>query len=215
MHAIERSILISILPLFVPLAATAESSRYEIGVRGNVLLGDGQPANDILGFGIAGRYYLADGWFVAAAIESYDYDFERPIEVVGLRQDPAVKTIDARTTMTVASAALGRIHGQETGRFDWFWSLGVGAGFPDVADATGPLLGGGTFDLQTDAGAEFHLQAKLGIGYRISPRWSVNATARAEQHFMDYKVTERTSGATGSVDSQTPLGAHFGISYRF
>ncbi len=199
----------------LPLEAMAESSRYELGVRANVLLGDGQPANDILGVGINGRYYLSDGWFVGAAIESYDYDFERPIEVVGLRQDPAVKTIDAKTSMTVASAALGRVYGRESGKFDWFWSLGLGAGFPDVANATGPLDGGGTFDLRTDAGTELHIQAKLGIAYQFSERWSVNAAARAEQHMMDYKVREQSTGNTGKVDSQTPLGMHLGISYRF
>lgn len=56
---------------------------------------------------------------------------------------------------------------------------------------------------------------KLGASYHFSPHWSVNLTARAEHHFIDYKVTERGTGASGSIDSQTPLGFHIGTSYRF
>ena len=36
--------------------AQDDESKFEIGLRANVLLGDGVPANDILGFGIIGRY---------------------------------------------------------------------------------------------------------------------------------------------------------------
>jgi hypothetical protein len=40
------------------LPAHAEESKFEIGLRANVLLGDGIPANDILGVGVIGRYRL-------------------------------------------------------------------------------------------------------------------------------------------------------------
>lgn len=198
-----------------PLSAHADEGDYEISLRYIGLFGDGIPSNDILGFGVAGRRFLNDGWFVGAALERYEFDFERPITIVGLMQDPNVKTIDSTTTSTVLSGHLGRRYGALDRGLDWFWSVGLGVGFPDVKDVTGPTSTGGTFDLTTDAGTEFHLMGALGTSYRFSPQWSVDLAARAEHHFMDYKVLDRDSGATGKIDSQSPLGVHVGFSWRF
>jgi len=41
--------------------AYAQDSKIDIGLRANVLLGDGVPANDILGAGLIGRYRLDNG----------------------------------------------------------------------------------------------------------------------------------------------------------
>lgn len=209
------SICLPIVAASLPFSALAAEGPYEIEVRANVLLGDGVPANDILGFGVAGRYYLKDRWFVSGAIEAYDYDFEHPVNVVGLLQDPNVKTIDASVSTTVISAGIGRTYDFSLEKFDWFWELGLGAGFPDVDNASGPLSTGGTFTLATDASTEFHLLGKLGASYHFTPNWTASFVARLEHHFMDFKVTEMGTGATGTVDSQTPMGAHLALSYSF
>ena len=60
-----------------------------------MLLGDGVPANDILGLGVIGRYRLNNGWFIGAGIDTYAFDYERPWRIVGLEQDPDVSTIFA------------------------------------------------------------------------------------------------------------------------
>lgn len=213
-HVYLMTGLIAMLVTIAPPASAAEN-QYELGLRGNVLLGDGVPANDILGFGLIGRYHLNDGWFVGAALDSYDYDFERPIQVVGLQQDPSVKTIDAKASNVVLSAAIGRQYGNTDRGFDWHWTAGLGVGFPDVKGVTGPTDTGGTFDLTFDAGTEVHLMATLGTSYHFSPRWSVTAAGRIEHHFTDIKVTDRVSGATGTIDSQSPMGAYLSLNYRF
>ena len=215
MRVNDKKFLILVLCILYPGYSNADSAKYEVGLRANVLLGNGTPANDMIGFGIAGRYYLADGWFIGAALENYEFDFERPIEVVGLEQDRNVGVIDATVSNTVVSVALGKKYGVDDSGFDWFWSVGIGAGFPEVDSVSGPLETGTTFDLDTTSSTEFHLMGQLGAAYHFSAHWSVNCTARAEHHFIDYVVTERGTGATGTIDSQTPLGFHFGTSYRF
>ncbi len=195
--------------------ASAQESRYQVGLRGNVLLGDGVPANDILGFGVIGRYALHDGWFAGAALDFYDYDFERTSDVVGILQDPAVKAIDAAASNTVLSGFFGRRYGESQRGFDWFWTAGLGIGFPDVDDIGGPTALGGTFDLTTDAGTEFHLMGTLGTSYHLTPTWSATFAARLEHQFMDILVTDRVTGATGKVDSQSPVGAYLSINYEF
>lgn len=210
---LTNSLLIAMLVL--SQSANAESRQYEIDVRAVALFGDGVPANDVIGKGIGGRYYLDDGWFISAGIENYTYDFERPIKAVGLNQDPTIKDIDAEVDTTVVSAGVGRKYGAKSARLTWFWDLGIGAGFPDVGNATGPLDTGGNFDIKTDAGTEFHLMGKLGTSFHFTPQWAFNVVARAEHHFMDFAVTEVNSGNTGKVDSHSPLGVHFSVSFRF
>jgi len=202
-----------VLVMGISTQASAQSN-IEVGLRGNVLLGDGQPANDILGAGLMGKYYLTDGWFVAATLDVYDYDFERPYKTVGIEQDPNVKTIDSTIRTTALGGAIGRHYGDKSG-FDWFWSAGVGVGFPDTTNISGPTDSGGTFDLVIDAKTEIQIMTTLGTTYYLSDRWSFTAAARAEHHFLDITVVDQVSGATGKVESQTPLGAYLSVNVAF
>lgn len=201
--------------LFAMTMTQAEESKVDLGLRFNVLLGDGVPANDILGLGVIGRYQLKDGWFVGAALDAYEYDFERPSTVLGITQDPTVDVVDALADSTVISALLGRQFGNSDRGFDWFWSAGVGVGMPSVDNVAGPTDSGGTFDLTFDANTEIHLMLALGTTYDFSPSWSASFAARVEHHFMDILVEDRVTGATATVDSQTPLGAYISLNYSF
>jgi hypothetical protein len=178
-------------------------------------LGDGVPANDILGLGVIGRYRLNNGWFVSAGLDVYEFDFERPWKVIGLRQDPNVNTIDASADSTVFSGSIGRLYNETAHGLDWFWTLGVGFASPNVDDVAGPTDTGGTFDIAFDVGGEIHVMATLGSSYNFSEIWSVSFAARVEHHFMDVLLTDRVSGATAKADSQTPIGAFFSLNYRF
>lgn len=210
-----KSIAIVVVLISLGSAAYGEDPKYDIGVRGNVLLGDAVPANDILGFGAIGRRHLSDGWFAGFTLDTYDYDFERPSLVVGIPQDPAVKAIDASASNTVVGGFLGRQYGNRNRGFDWFWTTGLGIGFPDVTDISGPTDTGSMFDLTFDAGTEIHLMTSLGTSYHFTPAWAVSLALRLEHHFMDISVTDRVTGATGSVDSQSPYGAYLSVDYSF
>lgn len=209
--------IITIAFVFLSLVSTtyAQDSKFEIGLRANVMLGDGKPANDMNGYGVIGRYYLNNGWFAGAALDTTDFDFEHVASVVGIIQDPAVKSVDAVASNTILSASLGRQYGNTDKGFDWFWTAGIGVGFPDVKDVSGPVEGGGTFYITTDAGTEIHLMGSLGTSYHFSPAWSATFAARLEHHFMDYKVTDTVSGATTTIDSQTPMGFYLSLNRTF
>ena len=211
----SQSIAVILVLCLIVSTAHADETRYEIGLRANVLLGDGVPANDILGFGVIGRYDLQNGWFAGATLDSYDYDFERPSLILGIAQDPAVKDIDASASITVLGGFVGRRYGDSSQGFDWFWTAGLGIGFPDVDDISGPTDMGGTFDLTFDTKTEIHLIGTLGTSYHFTPAWSATFAARLEHHFMDIQITDRVTGSTGKVDSQTPVGAYLSINYSF
>lgn len=210
-----QNVVVILLVLSASTAAVAQDSKIDIGLRANVLLGDGVPANDILGAGVIGRYRLNNGWFIGAGIDGYKYDFERPASYLGINQDPDEDVIDAKADSTVLSGSFGRLYNETDRGFDWFWSLGLGFASPSVEDVSGPTDTGGTFDLTFDVGNEIHLMGTLGTSYNFSKNWSTSFSARVEHHFMDVLVTDRVTGTTTKIDSQSPVGAYLSLNYRF
>lgn len=214
-HQQSQSVAVFLVLCLMVSTAHSDETRYEIGLRANVLLGDGVPANDILGFGIIGRYDLQNGWFAGAVLDAYDYDFERPSKILGIAQDPAAEDIDASASNTVLGGLVGRRYGDSNKGFDWHWTVGLGIGFLDVDGLSGLTDTGGTFDLTFDAKTEIHLMGTLGTSYHFTPAWSVTFAARLEHHFMDINITDRVSGSTAKLDSQSPVGAYLSVNYRF
>ncbi len=192
-------------------AAYANDDTYSLGVRGNVMLEDGVPANDMLGFGLYGKYYLEDNWAIGYGIDAYSYDFENTAEFVGLE---GTKIIDAKVSSTMISAWAEKSY-KWSENTRWFWNAGAGINDVSVDPVTGTLTGGGTYLINTDAGTEFVLLASLGTTWRFSKNWGTEISAHIEQHFADWKVTDSSSGATKTLDSYTPMGIQFGINYYF
>jgi hypothetical protein len=192
-----------------------QESQWELGLRSNTISGDGLPTSDTLGFGVISRFYLNDGWFAGAAIDTAEYDFEHTSAFLGGAQDPSAKAIDAAVTNTIFSAFMGRQYGDMSKGFDWFWTAGLGVGFPDVEDVGGPVDGGGSFDITTNSGTEIHLITSLGTSYHFSSEWSATFTARVEQHFLDHRLTNRVTDTTTTIDSQTPIGVSISLNRQF
>ena len=202
--------------LFVSLTgdarAQAEDSPYEIGLRFVVLNARGEPTNDMLGGGLYGRYRLNDRWLIGAAVDSVSGDFERPYLLVGLASP---MEIDATDDSLLISVWAEREYGNPARKSRWFWGAGLGFTSPDVNDVTGPVTGGGTFDLTTDAGSETIVMLNGGFRTRIGRRFSFEVSVRADQHFADWKITDRMSGMTGTIDDYTVVGLNVGGAIRF
>jgi hypothetical protein len=86
---------------------------------------------------------------------------------------------------------------------------------PNVDSVSGLTDTGEAFDLTFDVGNEILLLASLGTSYNFSSIWSATFAARVEHHFMDILITDRVSGNTAKVDSQSPIGAYLSLNYRF
>jgi hypothetical protein len=211
-----RILILAVVALAFPCREIlAQEDPWEIGARFNVVTAGGEPANDILGFGVFGRYRITDRWLLGFAVDRADYDFERPWKVLGLQQDPAVEVIDAPASVTTLSVWAEREHARTGRGLRWFWSAGLGSGSPDVDDVSGPLAGGGTFDITTDPGSETVLSAAGGLRLPFAKRWVFEFQLRADRHLADWKVRDRVSGGTGSIGGYTGLGGSFALSCRF
>ena len=213
---------VAVFGVLMSLASTAYSDEHEsrdndleLSLRTNVLLGDSLPANDILGIGVIGRYHLTNGWFAGAAIDAYKYDYENAALFAGIVQDPNASEFDALASNTVVSGFIGRLYGKTDRGFDWFWSAGLGIGFPDIDDFSGLTLAGVEFDLAFDAQTEIHVMGSFGTTHHFTPTWAATFAARLEHHFMDVTSTDAVSGATSTLNSQSPFGAYISLDYRF
>jgi hypothetical protein len=190
-------------------------NKVDLSLRTNVLLGDGQSSKEILGYGVIGRYYLSSGWFTGATLDNYEYDYGHATHLGGIAQGPADSEIDALATNTVISGFIGRLYGGNNQGFDWFWTAGLGVGFPNINNFSGYTIGGEPFALTYEADTEIHLTSSIGTSYRFTPTWSATFAARLEHHFMEVTATDSVSGSTSTIDAQSPLGAYLSIDYRF
>ncbi len=198
-----------------PALARAQEGRYDLGVRGNLLAADGEPANDIPGFGLFGHYRLNERWQLGFAVDTAEYDFEQPARILGLRQSESIEPVDVKAESTTVSAWVERTFGRPQGRTEWFLGAGLGFASIDVPDASGPLQGGGRFDIETEADTEIVAQLLAGVRRRLGQRWALEFALRADQHFADWAVTDRVSGRTATIDDYLALGGHLGFSFRF
>jgi hypothetical protein len=92
----------------------------------------------------------------------------------------------------------------------------AGAGFSlvEVDDVQGALLGGGSFEIETDAGTE--ILGSIGVGYRRRiGRWRAELSARYDDHAADWELEDAPSGATGSVDDNATWAYLLGIGSSF
>jgi hypothetical protein len=196
-------------------ASAGAQERFDLGVRFGVLAGDGEPTNDVLGYGLVGRWPLGELWSLGVGLDhSPEFDVERTPRMLGIEQDPTLEVIDSKATSTGLRAWMERRY-PRPGRLEWFWGAGAGVDSIDVDDVAGRDAAGGDFLIRTEAGTELHVGALAGLRFRMGRSWYGEAALRAEQHFADWKLTEATTGRTATVDDYLLTGIHFALSRRF
>lgn len=198
-----------------PALAQGQEGRFDLGVRAVLTGADGEPANDIPGYGAFGHYRLSDRWKLGLSVDTAEFDFEQPAKVLGLRQSESVDVIDALAESTTVSAWIERTFGRPQGRAEWFLGAGLGFATIDVPDASGPLQGGGRFDIETEVDNEIVAQLLGGVRLHFGRRWALEFALRADQHFAKWEVRDRVSGRTATIDDYRALGGHLGVSFRF
>jgi hypothetical protein len=202
----------------VPGGSGAEAGgpehRWELGYRAGVALGDGEPSNDIpIPVGVVGRYRFDERWSLAASLELSKGDYERPYEIAG---EQSTQEIDGEAEWTTFALWGERTFSSPGSANAWFVLVGVGYASVDVDDpAPGPLVGGGTFDIRTDAEDELVLSAGGGYRRRLGSAWSLEALVRYDEHFGDWQVRDVNTGQSGSIDDYGALALLLGLAFGF
>lgn len=193
-------------------AAMAEDRQFDIGLRGLAIIGDGEPANDMLGYGAIGRWEFRDDWHLALAMDSVAFDYETPYRVLGIE---SVEEIDPKNELRRLSISVERRYGGD-GHWSWYWTAGAGIASVDVGEnARGVTPGGEPFEIATTAEDEWHFIAGAGLRYSLGEHWALDAALTLQHHTTDYELVDLVSGATGSIGSQSPYGVTLGVNYDF
>jgi hypothetical protein len=200
------------LALLPQARAVAQDGRFELGFRGLVMLGKGAPANDMIGGGLVGRFELNDAWRLGVMIDNVEFDYETPNRALGIG---ATAVVDGLNEWQRVGAFAERRYDADRA-WDWHWLIGIGRASVDhVTNVAGQLVGGGTFDIATTADDELHVFAGGGVHREIGRRWLVDTSLTLERHDTRYDLTDRVSGARGTIGAQSVYGISVGVTYRF
>ena len=199
--------------IFFCSMALAGENRFQVGLLVGVDVADGEPANDIPGFGLQFRYALNDDWAMGAGIRLSEYDFETPASILGITQDPAIEPLDALAEATTLSAWAERCFVPGNEMVTWFVGAGLGAASVDVPDVVGPRADGGEFDIHTEVSTEIILTGFAGVRRTLGDRWYAEFRVHANQHFADWKMEDRVTGVTGTIDDYLSLGGQLAVGH--
>jgi len=190
-----------------------DSYKYQIGIRGGMSLADGEPANDLITYGIYGRYNLNDSWNIGLSVDNLTGDFEDPAFFIGV---PTVKEKNDATMSNVVITMWGEreftFSSETFQRLRPYAALGLGVGIVNVDDVADPDV---PYVIKTDGGTEFVPAFALGLRYLFSKNWETELSAVYSYHVADWQVTDIESGTTGSLGNYSTVGFYLGLGYRF
>lgn len=193
----------------------ASENPFHLGLLVGVDVADGEPANDIPGFGVQFRYAPNDDWAIGAGLRVSEYDFETPASILGITQDPGIEPVDALAEATTLSAWAERCFVPGNEKVTWFVGAGLGAASVDVPDVSGPRADGGAFDIHTEVRTEIILIGFAGVRRALGAHWYAEFRVHANQHFADWKVEDRVTGVTGTVEDYLSLGGQLAVGLRW
>jgi hypothetical protein len=185
--------------------------RFDVGLRGVVLLSKGEPANDMIGEGLLFRWRARRAWHIGIAFDAVTFDYETPNKALGI---VSATVVDGTNDISRASLLVERRYDGDRS-WDWYWLLGVGSASVDVPNVVGVRADGSTFDIATDADDEMHVFAGGGLRRPLGARWTLETTFTVEHHTTEYELVDQISGARGTIGAQSPYGIAIGVSYRF
>ena len=197
--------------------AIADEREKSISAGGliSISVANGEPANDIPGFGMQLRYELNERWTIGGTLLLSEYDFETPAQIADITQSPAVEPVDALAESTMLQAWGERTFNPSSRATTWFVGAGLGASAVDVPDVSGPTADGGQFDVHTQVDTEIVLSAFAGVRRNFGERWYGEFRVQANQHFADWQVEDRVTGNTGSIGDYASYGGHLAVGLRW
>lgn len=205
--------MFALLAVLATHVAPAEEG-FEVGGRLDLMLGNGEPSNDVPSYGVFARYAFSDEWKFGILLQHSDWDFERPAVLLGITQSPAVEDIDSKASQDAVSAWVESVFGRP-GNWTAFWQLGAGAAFIDVPNASGPTSSGGQFNIRIDAPTTPFVFGVAGLRRELGERWRIEGALRLEYLFADYDLTDLVSGQTASIGSYSQYGGFVAFTYAF
>ena len=200
----------------VLLAATVCTAgnlgEYLIEPRYSIVVGDGEPSNDMPSFGLLARYHFSGPWHYFLSADYTEFDFETPYKVLGITN--AGPVIDS----TASGFYLGggveyefNVHN----RIKPYVNGGLGIGFLDADDISGTSSAGTPFTIKSDPGTEFIPFVTAGVRWNFWRNLSLDLAAKAEYHMADWEVKDTVSNQKATIDDYAAFGGYVGVAVHF
>ncbi len=194
---------------------SGDEHRFDIGLHLKVGLGDGVPANDIVGYGLTSAFVVGEDWRIRFTVDQVDeFDFERPWKVVGLVQHPDDPVVDSLGSMTTLSMNASKIF-KKGETLEWTLGGGLGVAVMAIDDATGFTTDDSFFVMHTETGKDMILSLVGAMRINFAANWAFDFTLSLDRHFADWQVLDRVSQATGTVDDFSVQTFKVGVAYRY
>ena len=208
--------LISLLAFTSASPLVADPGDWELGFQGNAMFGSGEPANDILGYGIFVKKQINQRAKVAGGIDIISgADFEDPALYLRIPTPAGTKPNDSKYDSTGLSVWYEQAFGSTINK-GFFWKAGAGVSNASASTVTGATASGGTYSITTDPGTEFLVLGGLGYTTPIGKSdFLFTGSLDAQYNIADWEVTDTISGTSKSLGSYFVYGVKLGISYRF
>lgn len=194
--------------------AQDNAGEIQVGTRGGVWLGDGEPSNDLVNYGVYGRYGLGNGWLLGLSVDLSEWDLEYPYKQLGysIADEEAV---DSKVDGTYVTAWIEREFMHESKAMRPYLLAGLGVGMLDASDITVTLSDGRSATIAADTGTEVIPGIGGGIRFLLGKRWFIEPSLRIDYHITDITVTDRNTGKSSSYDDYFTYGGNVGLGVRF
>lgn len=210
-HSLRHALFVC--ALLGAAAVPAAEGDWSFGLRTSLMWSDGEPIGDIMAGGVVATREM-DGWRLGMALDLSSWDAEHPAETIGITQDPAFETVDAAVDEMDISVWMERELGGDDD-LRWIYILGLGIASTDVANATGPVQGGGTFDIAIETGIEPFVLAGLGLRMPFGEGWELSSDFEARYRAMNWELVDQNSPARGEIGNELLFGFTLGVAKRF
>ena len=176
--------------------AHAGEGRFDLGLWAGVDVADGEPANDIPGFGVQVRYTLNRDLGPRRGNRPHRVRLRNP----GQYSRHSAGPVDRAGRRARRGDHVQRLGGacfrrRRRAATTWFVGVGLGAASVDVPDVAGPRADGGQFDIHTEVSTEIIVTGFAGVRRKFGESWYAEFRVHATQHFADWQMEDRVSGA--------------------
>ena len=201
-----------------PEEARAEENKdqiYNIGLRaGNLFEVKHAPVNSMPMVSFYVRREVNDSWGAVLSLDSYVFDIKNTGGILGI---PTEKESKASGEMSMITASVDHVFFKDVSCFQPYVQAGLGLGFVDFDDKDNvSSAGGAPYNIKTEAKDDMEVVPTLSIGtrYMTGSRWFLDAGARFDYHVSGWKIKDRVSGGSVSIDNFYALGAYLGFGVK-
>ena len=213
----SRLVTMAVAAIVLSLSPLSAAEDYRIGGTFAVMLGSGEPTNDMQHLAVAFQWLEIGDWYdLELAMEIVSgADFERPYAEL----NPPISAPENDSSISATRLRAGLV--QPLDRLDFLGRVaehlvaGYGAGVESISvdSLEGTDYSGTRYSLKTDAGTSLFLWGSVGWVQEFDSGMQLKYAYSLRYHLSDWDITDSVGRATGSLGSYITEGLELTLGY--